>query len=188
LRYDNHFDAFIPIASEGGHADLPIYNDFEFKLVNYIKNLRGISQPITYEEVLSGRGLEAIYLFLRNITKTPDNKYTTEIDNSNNIAALISKYKDIDETCKETFRIFTRFYGRCAKNYALDTLAMGGLYIAGGIAAKNHEIFNSKEFLEEFENGYRREDILKKISIFVVVNYDVSLYGACFAAMLQSKK
>jgi glucokinase len=84
--------------------------------------------------------------------------------------------------------MFTRFYGRCAKNFVLDSLANGGLYIAGGMANKNIEIFSTKEFLNEFENAYRRNDILEKVPIHVIVNYDVSLYGACFAAMYNLKK
>ena len=62
-------------------------------------------------------------------------------------------------------------------------MATGGVYIAGGIASKNKEIFSSKEFIGEFENAYRRSDVLVNTPIFVIENYDVSLYGACFAAM-----
>jgi glucokinase len=64
------------------------------------------------------------------------------------------------------------------------------LYIAGGIAAKNKEIFLSKEFTIEFENTHRRTEFLKTVPISVIVNYDVSLYGACYAAMykLHSKQ
>jgi len=84
--------------------------------------------------------------------------------------------------------LFTLFYARCAKNFALNTLATGGLYIAGGIASKNKKIFTSKIFKDEFENAYRRADVLKSIPISIIVNYNVSLYGACFAAMYQSNK
>jgi len=65
-------------------------------------------------------------------------------------------------------------------------MATGGLYITGGIASKNKEIFKSKEFLDEFENAYKRFDLLKKIPIYIVINYDVSLYGACLAAIYNS--
>ncbi len=185
LTYDEYFNAFIPIPSEGGHGDLPVQSDLEMQLVNFIKNLRGISQPLSYEEVLSGRGIESIYLFLRNSQDFKDTHYTKEIDNAFDKPPLISKYKYFDETCKETFRLFTRFFARCAKNYVLDTLARGGLFIAGGIAAKNKEIFTSNDFTNEFENAYRRSDFLKTIPISIIVNYDVSLYGACYAAMYK---
>jgi len=190
LTYDKNFNAYVPIPSEGGHADFPAQNNLEIRLIEFVKKLRGISQPLSYEELLSGRGIESIFLFLRNTRELKETKYIKDIENAVDKAALISKYKDLDETCKETFRLFTLIYARCAKNFVLDTLARGGLYIAGGISAKNKEIFSSKEFISEFENAYNRTDLLKTIPISVIVNYDVSLYGACYAAMykLLSKK
>lgn len=188
LVYDEHFHAYVPIPSEGGHGDFPVYDSFEQELVNFVKNLRNITQPITYEELLSGRGLESIYMFLRHLKKFEASQFTREIDGSINKTVLISRYKEQDETCAEVFRLFARFYGRCAKNFVLDALATGGLYIAGGIASKNIEIFSTKEFLNEFENAYRKNDILEQVPIYVIVNYDVSLYGACFAAMYNMIK
>jgi len=187
LNYDENYKAYLPIPSEGGHSDLPIQNDFEMQLADFIKKNNGISQPLNYEEVLSGRGIEHIYNFLRKTEEFNTSQYTDEIDNQIDKALLISKYKNQDETCRETFRLFTRFYARCAKNLVLDTLAGDGLYIAGGIAAKNKEIFTSKDFFEEFENAYRRSDFLKKVPISVILNYDISLYGACYAAMHSMK-
>jgi glucokinase len=185
LTYDKHFDAYIPIPSEGGHSDFPAQNKLEMQLVEFVKKLRGISMPLSYEELLSGRGIEGIYLFLRDKKDIKETQYTKEIDDTYDKTPLISKYKKLDKTCKETFRLFTRFYARCAKNFVLDTLSRGGLYIAGGIAAKNKEIFSTKEFINEFENAYNRTELLKEIPINVIINYDVSLYGACYAAMLK---
>jgi glucokinase len=41
LIYDKNADAFIPIPSEGGHSDFPVQNDFEMKLIHFIKKLSG---------------------------------------------------------------------------------------------------------------------------------------------------
>lgn len=188
LIYDNNFKAYVPIPSEGGHSDFPVQNFFEIELVRFIKQLRGISNPLSYEEVISGRGIEGIYLFLRKTKKYSDTKYIKEIDSADEKAPLISKYKNLDDTCRDTFRLFAQYYARCAKNYALETLPSGGLYIAGGIAAKNKEIFSSNDFIHEFENAYRRADLLKTIPIYVILNYDVSLYGTCYAAMYYLSK
>lgn len=183
LIFDKNSNIFIPNPSEGGHEDFPAQNNFEIQLLEFIKDFRGISQPITYEELLSGRGIESIYTFLKKLNQFDETNYTNEIDNSQNKVNLISKYRNIDEICKETFRLFTKYYARCAKNFVLDTMAIGGLYIAGGAALKNKEIFESNEFINEFENAYRRSDLLKKIPIHIIINYDVSLYGACLAAI-----
>ena len=45
------------------------------------------------------------------------------------------------------------------------------------------KIFKTKEFLDEFENAHQRKDVLNQTPIYVITNYDVSIYGACFAAM-----
>jgi len=186
LVYDKNLKIYVPFPSEGGHGDFPPQNDFEMQLVKFIKKYRAISQPLTYEELLSGRGIEIIYSYLKNLQHFETTDHTNEINKATEKVSLISKYKDLDETCKETFRLFTKFYARCAKNFVLDTMATGGLYIAGGIASKNKEIFKSKEFFDEFQNAYRRSEVLKEIPIYIVINYDISLIGACLAAMCLS--
>ena len=185
LIYNENAQAYLPIPTEGGHVDLPIHDEDELALVEFIRNYRKIDEPLTYEEVLSGRGLEALYAFVRHHNKFSDTVYTHDIDDADEKAPLISEYKKMDETCDMTFRLFTRFYGRCAKNIVLDTLAAGGLYIAGGIAAKNKEIFISKEFLDEFDRAFRRSEFLREVPLFVILNYDISLLGACYAAVIN---
>lgn len=187
LIYNNDLNFYIPNPSEGGHSDFPAQDDFEFELLNYIKKNRNVSQPVTYEELLSGRGLENIYLFLKEYEKYEENIYSKEIMKSNDKAAIIAKYRNNDELCLKTFKIFSKFYGRCAKNFALESLAIGGIYIAGGIASKNKDIFKTKDFISEFENTYRRTEILKEIPIYVILDYDIGLKGACFAANYFSK-
>lgn len=185
LIYDKNYNAYVPYPSEGGHSDFPVYTEQEMNLVNFIKKLRGITDFLSYEELLSGRGIEGIYLFLRNEKEFKKSEYTDEIDNSNNKIHLISKYKLIDETCNEVFRLFAKFFARCAKNFVLDSLAIGGLYIAGGIALKHRDIFENNDFIYEFVNGYQRKDLLKSVPINIINNYDVSLYGACYAAICK---
>lgn len=177
LNYHKDLGCYVPIASEGGNSDFPGYNEYEAKLIKFVKELRNISKPLVYEELLSGRGLEGIYQFLAE-EKDEEIKYTN--------AELISKHKVDDEKCKKTFELFSRFYGRCAKNFALDTLCKEGIYIAGGIAAKNKEIFESKKFIDEFNNGNRREDFLRNVPIYVILNPYTGLIGACYVARIKS--
>lgn len=185
LIYDKNFDAYLPIPSEGGHCDFPIQDDFEKKISEYIKKKRNIKQSLTYEELISGRGIEGIYKYLRKIEKYKSTEYTEKIDESDDKAPLISKYKEKDETCKKTFELFVKFYARCAKNLVLETLSTDGLYIAGGIASKNINFFKKNIFTKEFEKAYRRSDVLKKTPIYLILNYNASLYGACFAAVYK---
>lgn len=186
LAHDNYNEVYTPLPSEGGHTDFPIHNEFEFRLVRYIKEKKNLKSSVRYEDILSGTGIELIYLFLKASGEYSKTHYDKIIEKSKDKASLISKYKDIDEKSKEAFRLFTRFYGRCAKNFALDTLSLGGLYIAGGIASKNKEIFKTEDFLKEFEKCSAQKKVLESIPIYVILNYDVSLYGAAYYAMINS--
>ena len=131
-------------------------------------------------DVLSGEGLENIYAFLRRGKRFEETVFTKEIDKSKNKPELISKYRKVDKTCKETFGIFKIAYAKFAKNMALDALALGGVYIAGGIAPKNTDIFD-REFIKIFEESHKMRHVLRKIPVYLITNCDVGLLGAGFA-------
>lgn len=182
LVYDG--ERYRPIPSEGGHADFPIQDQFDLDLSDFIRG--GRDTPASYEDLLSGRGIGGIYDFLREkrggTEKTGRTEKTGEIEDAVDRAAAISKRRTTDPLCRETFAVYARCFGRCAKNFVLEALATGGLYIAGGIAAKNREVFVMPEFSNEFLNAEKQRQILERTPVYVITNYDVSLYGACNAA------
>jgi len=182
LRYDTKNELFHAFESEGGHVDIPVYNPFELELVESIQKKKHPQYPVSYEDVLSGNGLVDIYSFLRLKKLYKKSKYTVIVDQSEDKPSLISKYRLDDEYCKETFRLYRRFFARCAKNLALESLAFGGVFIAGGIAVKNKEIFCTNEFKTEFNQSFMQSEFLKKVPLYLVSNYYLSLQGACFAA------
>ncbi len=179
MIYDEYSKSYLPLHSEAGHGDFPAQSKEELGLVNFIKIQKKIKQNVSYEQVLSGQGLENVYLFLRKNKKFQATKYTKEIDKSNSKPELISEYKKIDNTCKAVFEMFKKIYAVFARNCALDCLPEGGIYIAGGIAPKNKEIFD-KEFVRVFEENYKMHDVLKKIPIHLITNYNAGLLGAGF--------
>ena len=175
LYFHETTNVYIPLSSEGGHSDLPIENETELHLAEFIKKSHRITTQICYEDVLSGKGLENIYGFLRATKFRNSPKDLT--------AAEISKTK-LDNPCsKETFKWFIRFYARCARNFALDVLARGGVYIAGGIAAKNTEAFFN--FYTEFIKNEVYHDLLSNIPVHIITNYDISLIGAVYALVVR---
>ena len=180
LIYSEHYKSYIPLPSEAGHMDFSAQNKDEVNLVNFIKKHRKIKAPISYEQVLSGQGLSNIYLFLRKSRRFKETKCTKEVDKSINKPELVSKYRKIDKTCREAFRIFKIIYARFARNMAIDSIARGGVYIAGGIAAKNRDIFD-REFVKAFEDNYKLVYLLKKIPIYLITNYYAGLLGAGFS-------
>ena len=179
LIYNEDLKFYMPIPSEAGHSDFAAQNQQEFGLINFIKKNKKIKQSISYEHVLSGQGLSSIYLFFRKGKMFKETVYTKEIDKSKALPELISKYRKIDGTCKAAFEIFKAIYAGFAKNFALDSLALGGVYIAGGIAIKNKEIFDA-DFVKLFENNYKMKGLLRRMPIYLILDYYAGLLGAGF--------
>lgn len=180
LIYSEKHKFHVPVPSEAGHSDFAAQSRLEAELIEFIKRHKKIKQNVSYEQVLSGQGLSNIYMFLRKNKKFPETACTKEIDKAQNQPELISKYRKIDKTCSAAFGIFKAAYARFAKNFALDCLALGGVYIAGGIAPKNKDIFDS-DFVKTFERNYKVAGILKKMPIYLVLDCNVGLLGAGFA-------
>jgi len=184
LIYDKAVGLHVPHPSEGGHSDFPATLPWERDLIDFIQGLEKGRRTISYEDLLSGRGLERIYRFLRGKGSLPETRFTRQIDEAEEKAPFISQYVDQDKTCREVFRLFLELYAKCARNFALDTLSLGGIYLAGGILAKNLSHIDREVFRQHFEANDRHPEILRAIPIRVITNYDVSLLGAAFAASL----
>ena len=178
LLYSHELKHYVPVPSEAGHSDFAAQEKEEINLVNFIKQNEKI-RNVSYEDVLSGRGLARIYAFL-NSKGIKSAKYAKEINKAKNKPELISKYRKADAACKKTFQIFAGIYAKFARNCAVDAMPCGGIYIAGGIAQKNTEIFN-KNFIKAFEANKKMKSLLKKIPIYLICNENAGLMGAAFA-------
>lgn len=177
LLWNEHAGHYDPVSSEGGHADCAVQTAVELELVEYTRvALPG--GPISWEDILSGSGITRMYQFFRDksgyqlasSSPHPDAIFNVRLDNSNSA-----------HTCQ----LYTLLYARCAKNLALDALALGGLYIAGGIAAKNVQMFQESLFMNEFINCKKQKKLLAHIPVWVIADYNVSLYGAMQYMILE---
>ncbi|HIH12217.1 TPA: hypothetical protein HA242_00700 [Candidatus Woesearchaeota archaeon] len=175
LIWNEKQNYYVPHPSEGGHGDVAVQNEQEYELIKFIQK-QNKHQQVTWGDILSGRGIKAIYSYLKTVY--PSTSYTLEIEQEKFSPALIAAYHTKDKHCAKTMELFVRFYARCAKNFALDALTWGGVYVAGGIAAKNKDIFETYHFTDEFLNNRQLPEVLAPIPIYAITNYNVSLYGA----------
>ena len=143
---------------------------------NLNKNNEKNKGNVSWEDLLSGRGIQRIYNFFRS--RQSDIQANHDLVTNGFNPDEIFNNRHIDTHSWHTFQLYSLIYARCAKNFALDTLALGGVYIAGGIAAKNLQLFEQKEFMDEFVNCGKQQELLKNIPIYVITDYDISLYGA----------
>lgn len=170
-----------PAPSEGGNSDFPVYDEKELEFIEYVKKTRKLKGPVRWDDIVSGRGIHAIYEYLGETGGHPENKISQKIRDSLEPAMKITENREADGRCRQTYRFFTRYFARCAKNYLIETMATGGVYLAGGIASRNPEIFKTREFEKEFHNIPKYSDTLESTPVKVITNYDASMLGACHA-------
>ncbi|MGC1342497.1 MAG: glucokinase, partial [Candidatus Binataceae bacterium] len=88
-----------------------------------------------------------------------------------------------DKICVDALTMFCAIYGSEAANLALKVLAIGGVYLCGGIAPKILPALRRGEFSRGFVGKGRLAPMLEKIAVRVVVNSDVALLGAAHCAL-----
>ena len=166
--------------SEGGHADFAPNNDQEIELLRY---LRTNYLHVSYERVLSGPGLHLIYQFLRDTQKNEQTWFAEKIP-TGDPATLIAEagLEGKPEICKNALKLFVSIYGAEAGNLALKALAMGGVYIGGGIAPKILPAIQDGTFMKSFLAKGRYKRLLGKIPVRVILNPHTALLGAASIA------
>jgi glucokinase len=134
---------------------------------------------VSYERLVSGVGIEAIYAFLK---QSGDFETAIHLDAETDLAAAIgaAAVANSDKLCVETLRLFAKIYGAEAGNLALKCLPYGGVYLTGGIAAKCLSILQQGDFLEGFLAKGRYRSALENIAITVCVQPEVVLFGSAY--------
>jgi len=172
-----HGDRYNVAPSEGGHTDFAPQDDVEDALLVW---LRGRFGHVSYERVVSGPGLVNVYRFLREYRGAPEPQWLTDRIGAGDPAPVISgaAMAGEDAVCDETLTRFVSIYGAAAGNFALVALAVGGVFLGGGIAPKILPRLESGPFLDAFAAKGRFADAMKRIPISVVLAPDVALLGA----------
>jgi glucokinase len=149
------------IPGEGGHADFSPQDEEQARLFLHLQKIYG---HVSSERVVSGTGLVNIFTFLAG----------EEID-----AADIAERADAgDPLAVRAFAMFVDAYGAEAGDVGIRTLARGGVYLAGGVAAKNIRWFTDGAFVDAFNRKGRFSDVMRSIPVDLILNEQVGLVGA----------
>ena len=73
-------------------------------------------------------------------------------------------------------------FGAEAGNLALKALALGGIYLGGGIAPKIIEKLKDGTFMNAFTSKGRLSNIVSNIPVKVILNDKTALIGAAYFA------
>jgi glucokinase len=171
-----------PIASEGGHADFAPHTDFEIELLIYLRREFG---RVSCERLLSGPGLFNIYRFLRDSGYATEPEWLRQRIAQGDPGAVISQIGLAGEhpLCTRALDLFISVYGAEAGNLALRALAVGGVYVAGGIAPKILRRLQDGAFIHTFTDKGRLSDLMRSIEVKVAMNPRAPLIGAAHFAL-----
>lgn len=180
-----HNDAYTVHASEGGHMDFAPTDVLQYELLRYLQERHG---HVSYERIVSGPGLVAIYEFLRDSGRALPSAQLAAAMAQEDGAAVITQYaqQNAEPAAQMALDLFVSIYGAFVGNVALALLPRGGIYIAGGIAAKIIPAMQHGAFLRAFHDKGRFADFLKTLPLYLVTNAQVGLLGACLVAQRRN--
>lgn len=178
LIWDPILRRHLPIPSEGGHCDFPARNDTEIALFDYLR--RKLNGRVSTERVVSGLGINNVYTFLRDNQKMEEPQWLRERMQNEDPNAVIGACAEdgSSEICVRTFELVASAYGAEAGNLALKVLALGGLYLGGGVAPKILKFLSNGGFMQAFLDKGRLSPLLETIPVRVILDETTALLGA----------
>ncbi|MEW6313410.1 MAG: glucokinase [Pseudomonadota bacterium] len=168
-------------ASEGGHLDFAPADKLQDELLAFLRQRYG---HVSYERIVSGPGLVALFEFLRASGRgIPSADLLAALDAGDGAATIVRFAVERQEpTAVAALNLFVAIYGAFAGNLALAMLPRDGLFIAGGIAPKIISRLAHSDFMRAFLDKGRFAGLLAGVPVQVVMNPQVGLLGAAMAA------
>jgi len=170
-----------PFATQGGHADFAPRDDRELALLLRLRDRYGY---VSWERVVSGMGIADSYDFLRERHGADSSDPLREVAVEDKPAVIASAAADGScPFCIETMQLFMDCYGRETGNLALKHMAVGGVYLGGGIAPKNLDLLRRGPFLAAFFDKGPMAALMRRMPVKVILEQRAPLFGAArFAA------
>lgn len=180
-----------PVPSEGGHASFASFDRETQEVVDQLR--REGEWVVENEDLLSGKGIAALFRYCLEASGSQTDKTLQEILNANGSdqPRLISAHASTHSVCRDTIRLFVKVYGRVSADFASMVLPRGGLFLAGGIVGKNEECFlDGNRFVHFFEQNKcaQVKKVLAQIPVYIIRNYNISLLGAANAGWLGRRR
>lgn len=170
--------------SEGGHMDFAPTSAAQYELLHYLQQRHG---HVSCERIVSGPGLVAIHDFLRDSGRGKPSSQLVAAMAKGDAAAAITHAAQLggEPIASLALELFIRIYGAYIGNLALLMLPRGGIYVAGGIAAKITLLLQHGDFVRTFRDKGRYAGMLETFPLHVVGNAQVGLLGAALCAREQ---
>jgi glucokinase len=170
-------DGWLSLPTEAGHVTFAFQGREEFALAEWLETSDG---RISNEDVLSGRGLVAIYSALARSRGSPPEQDSAE-------AITAAALSGGDPLAVEAIAFHAKWLGRVAGDIALVVNARGGIYLAGGVTRHLLPLLISGGFASAFESKGRVSDMVKDIPVRAVSRGEPALVG-CLEAWRSHRR
>jgi glucokinase len=169
------------VPSEGGHADFAPADELQVDLLRFLRAEFG---HVSWERIVSGPGLANVYRFLQGRAGHAAPDWLRARLEREDPGAVIGEVglAGRDPVCTGALDLFVSIYGAQAGNLALETLAMGGVVVGGGIAPKIKAKLADGGFMTAFRAKGRMESLLASMPVRVALEARAGLLGAAHVA------
>jgi glucokinase len=155
------------LASEGGHASFGPQTLDELEIFAALLHEHG---SISAETILSGPGLPRLLRAVdpRSEVSTPE--------------AVVANALAGEPAALVTVQLFVQLLGRFAGGLALTFKAVGGVYIAGGVASRLGKLLDAEAFRTAFDAHPPYQSLLASIPIWMMTRSEPGLLGCAVLA------
>ena len=170
-------------ASEGGQTDFAPTNALEDDLLQHLRDLWG---HVSYERVCTGMGLPHIYAYLRESGYAEEPAWLAQqLAATDDPTAVIvdAALEKKAQLCIGTLDLFCSVLGAEAGNLALKVMAMGGVYVGGGIPPRIVTVLAKGPFREAFCCKGRLSELMARIPVYVILDPRIALIGAALKGL-----
>jgi glucokinase len=185
------------MASEAAHGEFAPRSDAEWQLRQWLLDDLGL-QRLSIERVVSGTGLGHVARWLLDQEQAASDHPLAAAgrrrqgeepgsagSRTDLPAAVAAAAAAGDPLASRALRLWLGCYGSVTGDLALGCLARGGIWLAGGTAAKQLEGLRSTPFSEAFLAKGRLRSTLEPIPITAILDPAIgSFSAACRARML----
>ena len=155
------------VASEGSHSDFAPVQPDELAFWPHVEPKLG---RITPEALISGPGLRRLH----RARAAAAGRARPDLSDAAIIEAALAAPSG-DEA--DTVRVFWRLAARYAGDVALNFLATGGVFLAGGILPRIVRLLDDAAFRAAFENKAPYVDLARAIPVRLIIRDNVVLDG-----------
>lgn len=178
---------FVTCASEGGHADFAPTNSLQAGLWHFIVERFGRA---TYERVCSGLGLPHVYDYLRSLNPTAETAaFAAELlaapDRTPLIVDAAVNRSETNPLAAAAVDAMVDIWGAEAGNLALRVMALGGIYLAGGMPPRLIPQLQQGGFMHAFAAKGRFSELLRSVPVHVI-NTNAALLGAAIYGLWEA--